>query len=239
MVTQLTQLPASAADDMQARLLEKKGHLQQVYDVLVKLNTPELTQAERLTLEHEKTLLLIPTVASALKLKQADLEHLNSRKSPPDTEVLAGENNEATIMAEKVTLLAQLCHLEQCLIANPDDASLTQQVADVAGQLAVKELALKQQQVAVLRRKISMAHHPETLQELLAGEEHEVAILQQLDKVTCEIQAINLQILDPGVHTVSYLSLFTSLVQTQVKSVELQLKMKRENIHQLDLRLKL
>ena len=239
MVSQLTELPASAADDMQARLLEKRGHLQQVCDVLVKLLTSELTQAERLTLEHEKTLLLIPTVASALKLKQADLGHLNSRKSPPDTEVLAGENNEAAIMAEKVTLLAQLSDLQQQLIANPDDASLTRQVADVAGQLAAKELALKQQQVAVLRRKVSIAHHPETLQELLAGEEREVAILQQLDTLTCEIQAINLQILDPGPHTASFLSLFTSLVQTQVKSVDLQLELKRENIHQLDLRLKL
>lgn len=199
MVSPLTQPTASAADDMQARLLEKKGHLQQVYDVLVKLNAPGLTQPERLTLEHEKTLLLIPTVASALKLKQADLEHLKNRKSPPDPEVLAGENNEAAIMAEKVTLLAQLSDLEQQLIAKPDDASLTQQVADVAGQLAAKELALKQKQVAVLRRKISVAHHPETLQELLVGEEHEVAILQQLDKLTREIQAINLQILDPGV----------------------------------------
>jgi hypothetical protein len=230
--------PASAADDIQARLLEKKRHLQQVYDVLVKLNTGALTQAERLALEHEKTLLLTPTVASALKLKQAELEHLKSRKSPPDPEVLAGENNEAAIMADKIILLAALSDLEQQLIANPNAASITQQIADVTGQLAAKEMALKQQQVAVLRRKISLAHHAETLQNLLVGELHEVAMLRQLQTLTCKIQEITLQIFDPGDHATSYPSLFKSLVETQVKSIELQLEMKQENIHQLDLRLK-
>ena len=238
MVSPLSQPPASAPDDIQARLLEKKRHLQQVYDALVKLNTPELTQPDRLALEHEKTLLLIPTVASALKLKEADLEHLKSRKSPPDPEVLAGENNEAALMSAKVTLLATQSELEQQLIANPEDTSLRRQVADVAVRLAAKELALKQQQVEVLKRKISLAHHPETLKKLLAGEEHEVAILQQVETLTSEIQAINQQILDPGLHNEGYASLYTSLVHAQLKSINLQLEMKQENIHQLDLRLK-
>jgi hypothetical protein len=39
-------------------------------------------------------------------------------------------------------------------------------------------------------------------------------------------------------HATSQLSLHKSLVETQVKSIEFQLEMKRENIHQFDLRLK-
>jgi hypothetical protein len=231
--------PAPASKDEEKRLLmQKKKQLLVVVHVLNRLKKAGLSDAERAVLEQKKTSLLIPTDETALALKNAEIKLAKSRPHF-DPETLAGEIKEADIMVEKIALLRTLNELQQKLIASPGDASLEQQVAAAIGKINQKETDLKNQQVAMLNRRLGAAKGKEVarLKALLAGEEDEAALLRQLRDVTGEITELTNKIQSPDTPPSELPGLVARRTEMRLKSVGIQLAMKKLNILQINQRL--
>jgi hypothetical protein len=237
-LAQPTPPPKTATDEEKRLLLQKRKQLLLVVDVLKQLKEPGLSDAKRAVLERKKTSRLIPTDETALKLKNAEINLAKSRPhSDPDT--LSGEIKEAGIMAEKISLLKTLYGLQQKLIASPGDASLAQQVADTIGKINRREMDLKNQQVAMLKRRLDAAKGKEVarLKALLAGEEGEVDLLTQLSDVTGKIAEISNKIQSPDTPPSAVPGLVAQRTVMRMNSAGIQLKMKNLNMSQIDQRL--
>jgi hypothetical protein len=205
---------------------------------LNQLKKAGLSEAERAVLEQKKTSRLIPTDETALALKNAEIKLAKSRPHS-DPETLSGETKEADIMAEKISLLRTLNGLQQKLIASPEDASLEQQVAATIGKLNQGEMDLKNQQVAILKRRLGAAKGKKVarLKALLKGEEDEAVLLRQLREVTGEITEISNKIQSPDTPRSAVPGLVAQRTDMRLKSVGIQLDMKKLNRSQIDQRL--